>query len=615
MIPSPASASFAKSTFQNNPTSNLDYKIYTLVAHFMIINSALIATVLTITALVLPLSSSTIMTGTTTCIAMFVSGAYFMPSPPNKGQYLMTSPVSSSSASPVLAATPKESSNTVTSTALVRLESSDLKVGATPSTEKKPDWRVWFGDFFVDSKSPPVQAYALDSNMASKEEVALAHFGLFNPSNNCFMNASLQTLFQDSELSAFLMDQLRSISEAGALSALNPCLPAAPRCSIEGSKAEDRARLAEKKDTLIAELLSDHRYVAIATPLVSYHLHDVLETDLSNKVNLAQLYMTGSIKQMATYAYNLLAKWQTKSYLSHNEAVLLRLSLVKLMNREASIRLKPANDKLSDRAEWLLPGLNSENMSILISKMEEASEFCRLLIDSLDDLCARFLEESPHNPVKAKISCEVKAFRLPEADSEVAVFDPSLQIDGALKRHSHFDTTLQLTASAEGKYRLDDMSYFSGYTAIEKPLITYASFDELIPATHIGDTVSESTNYTIELPSKLLMWIQAGNGATKYKNTELQFTDQEALSVTLRAGEHLTEDSTYLLSSFTVHKGSSLMSGHYISYSRVTRADGRDYWLKQDDSNVRACPVAEVKAVLMGLEDWHSPNMLILKKV
>jgi hypothetical protein len=401
----------------------------------------------------------------------------------------------------------------------------------------------------------------------------------------------------------------------------NPCIPSEPRFTLATICPIETVRLNENKDALVAALMSDTRYQAITTPLGSYSLEDVLTLDLRASLPLVRLYMTVSIKQTGEYAYALLSKWQSKTPLTANETRLLRLSLVKLMNRQANIKLKPAKGLLPDVAEWILPGLNSENLSILASKMEEANEFSRVLIDSLDELTAPLLEGSPHNPLKTKVTQEVKAFRLPTEGSGLAYFDPSLHIEGAVKRTSHWDTTWQVTVSDGSKYRLDNLSFFSAYASRNKPQVTYQK-DENIPNTAIGDTVSETISYAVTLPSKVMMWIQAGDTgyalgevSTKHKKTELEFTDADRLSVTLPASCLFADPSIYLLTSFTVHRGPSLMAGHYYSYSRKTRDNGTDYWVKQNDSTVTACPVSEVKAVLAGLEDHVSPNMLILRRI
>jgi Ubiquitin carboxyl-terminal hydrolase len=466
----------------------------------------------------------------------------------------------------------------------------------------------------------PTPQFAADSNKARPEEVASFSKGLHNPSGNCFMHASLQALFQNKDLAAMILSQLQTIAESEKYNQRQKITTT--DCLIVCENQKEQVDLLAHKDAMIADLVKDRRILEIKN-LDSYSFEDVEKLDFSKEDNLVRLYITCSLKEAAVYTHALLHKWQNSHVLNGNESKLLRLSMIKLMNRPNSIILDKTSflSLTTYKARWKIPGLHGD-FSIRPELHEDASLFTRNILESLNALSHDIdpsLKTSEH---LITVQRTIKAYRLPEEPEEgkdpVPVFDPSLAITGAETEFTQVLSAYQPVAHL-GTFKLDDLSFLSEYRSYEKPNVTYKASENL-PGTNVGDTVSEKYHYRVALPSKLIAQLNIFDyskaGGTKHSKTVVEFTNEDALTVTFPKDVFFDEDQTYRLDSFVVHLGSNLRAGHYFTYTRVVRdSDGSSYWIKQNDDTVEPCSCHEALSVLKGQISYLNAFMLIFSKV
>lgn len=462
--------------------------------------------------------------------------------------------------------------------------------------------------------------FASDANIARPEEIATFPKGLTNPSGNCFMNASIQALFQNKDLASMILTQLNTIASSDRFNQRQKVT--AEDCVLVCENPSEQADLMAHKDTMITDLIKDKRILEIKN-LGSYTFDDVCKLDLSSEENLVRLFVTSSLQEAAQYTLALLSKWNEGQLLSTNESKLLRLSFIKLMNRPHAIVLDKTSflGLTTYKARWKIPGLHGD-FSIRPELHEDASLFTRNILESLNALSHEIdpsLKEPEH---VIKVSRKIKAFRLPpevtDGQESVPAFDPSLAIDGA---ESDF---VQLLAAyhpeAQGnKFKLDDLSFLSQYRSHDKPQVTYKA-SETLPGTNVGDTVAERYTYKVELPKQLITSLNIFDysriGDVKHSNTVVQFSDEEKLTVTFPKDTIFDEDQHYRLDSFVVHSGTKIRAGHYFTYTRKIReTDGTSYWIKQNDETVQPCSCHEALAILKGNITYLNAFMLIFSKV
>jgi hypothetical protein len=235
-----------------------------------------------------------------------------------------------------------------------------------------------------------------DPHKATETEVRASSKGLSNPSCNCFMNASLQALSHSSSIREHLIGQLLALSTKEGLP-LNPLRPEAPfACLPTGLTQKDKDRLNAHFRLNLPQLkaLADAKIQTTLLPLASFELSELIKLDLSDKQVTSKIYMQASLQQAAGYAHSILSKWHTGTEITREEAILLRVSLIKIMGRPAELKLSETNSFFSFflgksiNADWEIPGLSGADpdMSILYRKQEGAGEFSRNLLESLDQL-------------------------------------------------------------------------------------------------------------------------------------------------------------------------------------------------------------------------------------
>lgn len=462
-------------------------------------------------------------------------------------------------------------------------------------------------------------SYPNDPNQARTEEIASFPKGLNNPSGNCFMHASLQTLFQNKEVATMLLEQLQTIAESEKYHTKQAIDP--KDCTLLFENSKDQADLLAHKDAMIADLVKDRRIFEIKA-LASYDLAEVLKIDLSSDENLAQIYMTCSLKEAAKWSHALIAKWQSGEEISKKESTLMRLSLIKLMNRPNSIVLDKTSflSLTTYKARWKIPGLHGD-FNIRPEIHEDACLFTRNVLESLDSLSHAINPDLKESGIAIKISRKIKAFKKPapveEGQEEVPLFDPSLAIDGA--ELDYIQKLIAVHPEAKGTlFQLDDLGFLSQYQSHDKPSVTYKA-SENIPGTNVGDTVSERYIYKITLPTTLITSLNifdfTKQGGTKHAQTSVKFTDDENLTITYPKSTFFDEDQTYRLDSFVVHSGTTLRAGHYFSFTRKQRSDGTSYWMKQNDNEITPCTCHEALQFLRGSTHYINPFMLIFSKV
>lgn len=188
--------------------------------------------------------------------------------------------------------------------------------------------------------------FELESNAGTLEEVAKASQGLTNPGSNCFMNALLQNIFTSQCIGKFVMESLQHIAFDDKFADVNPFDHLDPIISIPKPKgmsdkdyAQFKARLLTNKETIIEK----HKF-KLELP-ASLNIDDVLESCFSSVDKMEKLYTAITFKQAASYAFTILTKWQARETISSQEAILLRISLVKLINAEVRCEIEEVRAK------------------------------------------------------------------------------------------------------------------------------------------------------------------------------------------------------------------------------------------------------------------------------
>lgn len=462
--------------------------------------------------------------------------------------------------------------------------------------------------------------FASDANLARPEEIATFSKGLTNPSGNCFMNASIQALFQNKDLASMILTQLNTIASSDRFNQRQKVT--AEDCILVCETPSEQADLMAHKDAMIADLIKDKRILEIKN-LGSYKFDDVSKLDLSSEDNLVRLFVTCSLQEAAEYSLALISKWNEGHIISINESKLLRLSLIKMMNRPHAIVLDKTSflGLTTYKARWKIPGLHGD-FSIRPELHEDASLFTRNILESLNAL-SHEIDPSLKAPEHViRISRKIQAFRLPPAASDgqepIPAFDPSLAIVGA---ESDFVQLLSAYhPEAQGnKFKLDDLSFLSQYRSYDKLEVTYKA-SETLPGTNVGDTVAERYTYKVELPKQLITSLNIFDyskvGDVKHSNTVVKFTDEAELTITFPKDTIFDEDQHYRLDSFVVHSGTKIRAGHYFTYTRKIReSDGTSYWIKQNDDSVQPCSCHEALTILKGNITYLNAFMLIFSKV
>lgn len=546
-------------------------RIQSAASHALITTAALLTAAFTITACVTSLSLTAMGVFTSSIIVSFVAGVFFLP------------------------------------------DTADFMPAYQPLAFDEQD-RYSPSRFSGDPSPTSIagRSTAVDPHMAKADEIALFPKGIPNPSCNCFMNAALQTLMFDEDISAHILRQLETLAADDDLANHNPLIPAEPTISVPnvaGLSSQEfaafQADLLSKQDALVAVLYANPQIAELQRSLDSYKEEDLLP-HVGKTEFLAKLYLTLSTKNAAQISMNLLTKWKSGYLISSSESKLLRVTLTKLLGRDADIALVKSGTK--EEAKWRIPGLNTSDYSIYSFRQDEAGNFARKLIENLDNLTA---SENPLNLDYTRIS---QGYRLP--DAEHTFFDDALKIEAAKKTSEYKQLGLTVTRNAQNRFQLDHQDIFSEFRTYRKEASSLEKAYECLPGTQVGQTISEIHTYSLEMPEKLFLHVQASfDTIHKFEYVRLQFTDPQNLTITYPENEAKEGTQTYKLKSFTVHTGQSVNSGHYYAYSRFTREDGTDYWIKQNDSSVTAVSVHEVKHVLSGNSRYVSANMLILDRV
>lgn len=464
----------------------------------------------------------------------------------------------------------------------------------------------------------------IDEKIASLEELKQFNKGLPNPLANCFMNASLQALFQNKQLSTTIITQLETIARSDKYSKREAIIP--ENCVISYEPPSEATTLKEAKKLLIDRLIKEQDLSKIET-LDSYDFEEILKQDLTSTSIAQRLFITSSLKDAAGYSLTILLKWQKGDKLSHNETALLRLSLIKLMNRAHGIVLSKTTfrDTVAMKARWKIAGKDTD-LKIDQSIQEDASLFSTNLLESLNKLSHTIDRELPPSPYLITIDRQIQVYKIPQklpsGDWETPLFDKTLAIE---KAKTHYTQILfnHITSAKDNQvFKLDDTSFLSEYKSKDKPEVFYKTESDLLPETKIGDIVSERYTYSIGMPENLISTLKifeySDQGPIKYSLANLEFTDEKNLTVTFAKSEGLLEkDHTYSLNSFIIHTGgNSINSGHYYTYTRAIRdSDKSSYWIKQNDESIAACSYEEPLSILKGLEKDYTPYVLFWSKI
>lgn len=334
------------------------------------------------------------------------------------------------------------------------------------------------------------ETFSLDASCGTPEEISAVSKGLTNPSCNCFMNAMLQNIFSLEDVGAFILEKLQEISQNEELGDVNP-FDEEPYVTVKkpvGMSSEDfiafEATLKAKKDQLIEKNeFKIKEYVSLPLDLV-------LDEHITDSKKIAEFYKSLCLKDAASFSLAIINKWRSKESISAKEATLLRLSLVKLMNRKLTCELKEVipvvsaakkalgtkqdNSALSYKVkfgkknkttslgkitaqkrlkaiaaktltqqkkdlkakplkpqkvaalEWQVPGFDKE-MKISTSSQECPSEFYNMLISSIQELTHSV------SPSIIQVNRRYSAFRVSDDPAATPLFSEALKIDGADK--------------------------------------------------------------------------------------------------------------------------------------------------------------------------------------
>lgn len=390
-----------------------------------------------------------------------------------------------------------------------------------------------------------------------QEEVAAYSQGLPNPSSNCFMNAMLQNAFSLDQLGTYITTSLETISQDPSQNK-NPFLDDFS-IVLPQDKGESNDALEARKQPLKGQYSTQRpQFITIK----EHTLESVLNTYFKNKDCFDDFYKALSLKDAATYALAIIKKWRSKTLISSDEAKLLRVALIKLMNKQLSLEF----NRNGTNPIWRFPGIN-QGVKINFGAQECPAEFFGQLIDSLEELT-----KSSPSPCSLKVTEIVK---------------------GSQKQSSR-NTPLIIYSIKSTQTSLD-----------------------LGSLTEIEDTYQKraNTSYKVTLPEEMIMQIKLNNLNQK-KKIKLQFTDENNLRITLASQALSIQSKTYQLESFVVHRGFGTTSGHYINYIKKTRPDGSSFWIEQNDRYSRSIDSAAIKELLNGEKGpYMTPYMLAFKAV
>jgi Ubiquitin carboxyl-terminal hydrolase len=186
----------------------------------------------------------------------------------------------------------------------------------------------------------PDEKFELEATAGTPQEINAISKGLTNPGCSCFMNALLQNAFSLDVMATFITESLRLISENEELALSNPLLKT-PYAKIEQPKGMSfqeynklRERLLAEKETTIEK--TRPKFITLTPQTVQ----EVINKHFGDSFEIANFYKALTLKDAASYALTVINKWRAKENISIQEAKLLRVALIKLMNREAIIELK-----------------------------------------------------------------------------------------------------------------------------------------------------------------------------------------------------------------------------------------------------------------------------------
>lgn len=245
-----------------------------------------------------------------------------------------------------------------------------------------------------------------------------------------------------------------------------------------------------------------------------------------------------------------------------------------------------------------IPSIHSdEQITIFHSQQVDSGEFFMQLADALISLKPDSLNSS-----LIDISRQSLDYRAPVEGQEA--FSPELRKETPPVIHRYKYPRFELKLIKEnqrGHYRFDDAGNFEDYRTYKAP-----------KNTHINE-------FTITLPSQLIFSCSNGdqNGAQRGKRfgDRFKFTNPKTLEIDLKDIGSNKASSRYKLSSFTVHIGSGIGSGHYVQYERKTGSDGLDYWICHDDSSKSIVELKRIEDMLNGKSGTATPNLFLFTQV
>lgn len=408
------------------------------------------------------------------------------------------------------------------------------------------------------------ETFSLDASCGTPEEINAVSKGLTNPSCNCFMNAMLQNIFSLEDVGTFILEKLQEISQNEELGDVNP-FDEEPYVTVKkpvGMSSEDfvafEAKLKAKKDRLIEK--NEFKI----KEYVSLPLDVVLDLHIKDTKKIAEFYKSLCLKDAASFSLAIINKWRSKESISEKEATLLRLSLIKLMNRKLTCELKevipvvsaakkalgtkqdssahlykvkfgktnkpisiskvaahrrlkaiaaktmalqkkdlkakPIKPQKVAALEWQVPGFDKE-MKISISSQECPSEFYNMLISSIQELT------HSASPSTIQVNRRYSAFRISDDPAATPPFSEALKIDGADKDLVENQAMLMKDITGHGtevdltSHALSSLD-FNGLDRLENT--DYFGADQAA-LKELHPKVSSRMTYAVTLPDNLLM--------------------------------------------------------------------------------------------------------------
>lgn len=408
------------------------------------------------------------------------------------------------------------------------------------------------------------ETFPLDASCGKPEEIEAASKGLVNPSCNCFMNAMLQNIFSLEDVGTYILEKLQEISQNEDLAAANP-FDEEPYVCVKrpaGMSSQDfiayEAKLKASKEKLIQKNEFEIKdYVSLPIELV-------LEEHIKDSKKIAEFYKSLCLKDAASFSLAIINKWRAKESISAKEATLLRLSLVKLMNRKLTCELKevipivtaakkalgtkqdtsalaykfkcgkknksvsiakigaqkrlkalaaralvlekrdlkakPLKPQKVATLEWIVPGFDKE-MKISVSSQECPSEFYNMLISSIQELT------HSSSPSTIQVNRRYSAYRVSADPEATAPFSEALKIDGADK--VLVENQGMILKELEGHDTEVDL------TSLVNTSLDINGLDRLEDTNYFGadqadlkdqhPVVSSRMSYAVNLPDNLLM--------------------------------------------------------------------------------------------------------------